>query len=309
MTVHRSVFQAMNTEIEAVIETKDDPDCDRDAADALNNVQLLFHQVEQTASRFPPDSELSEINQSSGDLFVSPLLFDLLETALAFYRETGGIFQPAILQNLEAAGYQKSMNHWAVGDIGDVEERERAADVTVLQPLKERVPFEVVDRARRIIRKEDCVRLDLGGVAKGWTVDRAVELIGSLGSGYVNAGGDLRVFGERELPWNIGVEDPHAPERDLALIGIKRGAVATSSTWKRRWMRGGKWMHHLMDPATGRPSDTPLVSSTVTAPTAVQADVWAKTVLLLEPEKAEQWIRDRKEHAILVDIHKRIRRI
>lgn len=303
MSVHRSIFQAMNTEIEAVIETEGNPDRDREVTDALQHVQLLFQQVEQTASRFLPDSELSEINRASGDLSVSPLLFDLLQTALEFVAETNGIFQPAILPNLEAAGYEVSMEKWDSGG------REQAVAAPAFLSLKELTPFEIVDAEQRVIRKQDHVRIDLGGVAKGWTVDRAVELIGSLGSGYVNAGGDLRVFGERELPWNIGVEDPHAPERDLAVLGMKWGAVATSSTWKRRWTRGGKWMHHLMDPATGRPSATSLVSATVTAPIAAQADVWAKTVLLLGPEQGEQWIRERKEHAILVDIHKRIRRI
>jgi thiamine biosynthesis lipoprotein len=298
----------MNTEMEIILES----DREQDFSETFENVQLLFAQVEQTASRFLPNSELVEFNRLEGDIPVSPMLFQLLTAARQAFDETGGIFNPALLSELEDAGYDVSMERWSderkLPDSRNSRFPLPAAEKAFSKEFAD-VPYEVVDTAKHIIRKRQGVRIDLGGIAKGWTADRAAELLFPLGAGLMNAGGDIRVFGNREKPWIVGVEDPHAPDRDLGVLQVQTGAVATSSTWKRRWQNGGRWQHHLLDPTTGRPSETELVSVTVTAPTAVQADVWAKTVLLLGSDKGASWIRERNQYALLVDLNQQVRSV
>jgi thiamine biosynthesis lipoprotein len=114
-------------------------------------------------------------------------------------------------------------------------------------------------------------RLDLGGIAKGYAVDRAVAILAADGPCLVNAGGDLAVAGGA---WPVAVE---GTELTLELTA---GALATSGRDRRTWQRGGEERHHLIDPATGRPATSELLRATVVAPTAVEAEVLAKVAFL-----------------------------
>lgn len=296
-------FRAMNTEVEVFLQAKDH----RDHSAELENIRFLFQRVEKTASRFQPESELSQINRGSAQatailcLPLSPLLHSLLREALNAYRETEGLFQPAILPALEAAGYDRSFDRLEREELIPAGVREESLPLDFTHS-----PYAFKNRGRqKFLLLRPGTRLDLGGIAKGWTADRAAEILASLGRGFVNAGGDIRFFGEDGPPWSIGIEDPFAPERDAALLQMAKGAVATSSTWKRRWKRGSCWNHHLIDPRTGRSADTSLVSVTVTAPTAAQADVWAKVALLLGRKEGMAWLKRRRARALLIDIEKR----
>jgi thiamine biosynthesis lipoprotein len=127
------------------------------------------------------------------------------------------------------------------------------------------------------------VALDLGGIAKGLYVDALVaQLSGPFPVGIVSAGGDLRVWGRPASahPWEIGVEDPQEPERDLGRLRIRRGAVATSGTSRRTWRRGTHELHHLIDPNTGQPATSGLRAVTVLAGTAAWADVVATALVV-----------------------------
>ena len=132
------------------------------------------------------------------------------------------------------------------------------------------------------------MRLDLGGIAKGYAVDRAAELLAPAGPCLVNAGGDLAVRGGA---WPVGVEH-------LTLL-LERGAIATSGRDRRRWTRDGREHHHLIDPRTGAPADTPLLRATVVAASAAEAEVLAKAVFLGDEEAARQHAvraRSRRRH-------------
>jgi thiamine biosynthesis lipoprotein len=125
-------------------------------------------------------------------------------------------------------------------------------------------------------------QLDLGGIVKGWTADLAVEALeGDYGDIFVNAGGDIRCAGsDRDGEgWEIRVE---APRSGLTVWeGRVSGAVATSTTMKRRWKTdGGEWAHHLINPATGLPSESAFVQVTAFGEAAWRSEVWAKAVLI-----------------------------
>ena len=128
------------------------------------------------------------------------------------------------------------------------------------------------------IRLPHRVGLDLGGIAKGWTVDRALADAMATGIGWllVNAGGDLRVVGD-VAPLEVAVEDPDAPQHELLRLRLRTGALATSSVTKRAW---GTHAHHLIDPRTGTSAATDLIQATAWAPTCAEAEVRAKDLLL-----------------------------
>jgi thiamine biosynthesis lipoprotein len=125
----------------------------------------------------------------------------------------------------------------------------------------------------------DGVGLDLGGIAKGWTADRAAEHVRRLAPwAIVDAGGDLRAVGD--LPADglqIGLEHPFDPQVEALRLALTEGALATSSTVRRSW---GPNLHHLIDPRTGRPAATDVVQATTWAPLCAEAEVRAKVALL-----------------------------
>jgi thiamine biosynthesis lipoprotein len=148
------------------------------------------------------------------------------------------------------------------------------------------------------------VVLDLGGIAKGWTVDLAAEaaIAAGLPWAIVNAGGDLRLAGAPpEEGVEVGVEDPEEVTAELLRLRLRSGALATSSVTRRAW---GPGLHHLVDPSTGSPSSGPVLQATAWAPTCAEAEVAAKDVLLsgvttLERTAAVLVLRDGDVHTNL----------
>jgi FAD:protein FMN transferase len=120
------------------------------------------------------------------------------------------------------------------------------------------------------------VRLDSGGLGKGLAADLIADVLAPCRSWVADCGGDLRLGGTAQLLRTVEVRDPHERERVLARLTLRRGGVATSGTTRRRWDEG----HHLIDPRTGRPADSNLLQVTALAPTALVAEIRAKTALI-----------------------------
>ncbi|MDR7000146.1 FAD:protein FMN transferase [Neobacillus niacini] len=265
-------------------------------ANDLMPVYKLFSTLEDTCSRFKEDSELSRLNHQMGkEVKVSNELFSILNDALKFYQETNGVFNPGILSAMENSGYTKSIELIRGRELGD--SSHSASEISKIQPYQLNTDKQTVFLQTRI---------DLGGIAKGWVIDRAAEVLSTYGYGFINVGGDIRIFGSLPRPLKIGIEDPYDPAKIISSIQVSVGAVATSTSMKRRWKMNGKTKHHLIDAATGQPSKSTILSSTVTAPTALEADVRAKVVLLLGEETGNKWIADKKNKAVLINDKKEI---
>ena len=267
--VFERLFRAMNCGMGAWVVASD-----AEAAEArLAAVEAFMHATEAALSRFRPDSDLSRLNAQAGrPVQVSPLLAETLALALDAARQTQGLYDPTMLAALEAAGYDRSF--------------EQLDGATATRPLS--VPRSTwrdvqFDAAHRRVTLPTGVRLDLGGIVKGWAADRAATMLAQVGACLVDAGGDLMARGAPvEYPaWPVGVADPRDPDRDLALLMLSDRGVATSGTDYRRWGQGETMRHHIIDPRTRRPAQTDLLSVTVVAPTAVQADLHAKVALML----------------------------
>lgn len=262
-------------------------------ANDLMPIYKKFTQIEDVCSRFRPDSELSRLNeQIEKEVPVSDELFAILEAALHFYKETDGVFNPGILTALEASGYTQSIEH--------VKGRDINTDTHVSSPPPAFTqPFQLNSAKNTVCFHS---KLDLGGMAKGWVIDQASELLAQYGFGFINVGGDIRIFGTLPRPLNIGIEDPFGPEKIISSIQVETGAVATSTSMKRRWKANGVTRHHLIDPFKGEASQSSIASSTVTAPNALEADVWAKAVLLLGEEKGRDWITQKGSDAVIINM-------
>jgi len=131
---------------------------------------------------------------------------------------------------------------------------------------------EVDDLDARVTLGPVC-RLDLGGIAKGWAADRVLDRLSQAGPALVNAGGDVACTGG---PWHVGVETPSG----TVTLELDSGGLATSGRDRRRWMRGGLEAHHVIDPSTGVPAATELVTATAVAACAAEAEVLATSLFL-----------------------------
>jgi FAD:protein FMN transferase len=245
---------------------------------ALKRTQLLFEKAEETMSRFNADSELTRLNLSAGFPFkASPRLFDVVGESLEAARATGGVFDPTILPNLMASGYDRSFEKMS----GRIDEPRPNVTGT-----KCRWQDIQLDAASSSVYLPAGCGIDLGGIGKGWTVDKVSNILGTFPNFAIDAGGDIRVKGTKAdgLPWNIGVADPLDISRNLMVVELTDGAICTSTTSRRKWESAGKIKHHLIDPRSGEPARSGVISATVIAESATRAEVIAKTALILGPE-------------------------
>ena len=284
-------FRAMGSTITALIEAGTPA-----AEAALARLPRQFERWEQTLSRFRPDSELNRLNRAGGQPFrVSPTLWAVLKSALCAAQESNGLVTPALLAALEDAGYDRSFELLAemATPLPALHRRlHQSPELTAIQ----------LDRRRRAVTLPPGLRLDLGGIAKGWAATRAARELAAFGPALVDAGGDIAVQGRRieRRPWPVGVADPLHEGALLGVVQMADGAVATSGRDYRRWMQGGRWLHHILDPRTGQPAQSAVLTATVTAPDGPAAEMAAKCALILGPDAGLRWLDARPELAGLL---------
>src|SRR5512136_424626 len=282
--MQRLEFRAMGCHMTAVL------DADQRAA-PLEAVPAWFEAWEQTFSRFRADSELSQLNRRAGQWTrVSASLWDVVHLALVAARWTDGLYSPTILNALEAAGYDRTFDAITA-----------SAEPITPQPDGQWRLIQRQSLKRSICLPPD-VRLDLGGIVKGWAADRAAKKLGPHGPALIDAGGDIAVSGLRAdgSPWPIGVLNPFQPDQPFETLKIERGGVATSGKDYRRWLRDGKWQHHLIDPRTDLPAQTDVLSATVIAPTAYEAEIAAKVIALSGSEQGLAWLEEQPDYAAAI---------
>jgi len=242
----------MGTEVELLLEAED--------SSLLADVEAEFGRLETVLSRFRSDSELSQLNEA-GAGHVGPELLEVIELAIEARAASGGRFDPTVHDAVVAAGYDRSFELLDNDGAG-------ASSVPV------RVGGAVaIDRTAGHVALEPGYRLDLGGIAKGWAADRALAVLAAAGPALVNAGGDVAAAGR---VWPIAVE---AAGEEITL-GLEEGGVATSGRDRRNWLCEGEPRHHLIDPVTGSPADGDVLTVTVAAGSAAEAEVLATTLFL-----------------------------
>lgn len=282
----------MGCQVDAIVD-QDGPK----AASRLEEIPRWFEVWEERLSRFRPTSELSHLNRHPDqEVPVSPVMAEVLRAAIRAQHESGGLVTPTLLAELERAGYDHSLDQIS-SEIRDEKIMPGNPPEATQEP-----PVILVKKNGRLVRLGPKTRLDLGGIAKGWAADRAARRLSKSGPALVDAGGDISVSGPLAdgSPWPVGVCDPWHPDQHLQIIGLTRGGVATSGKDRRRWLKNGAWQHHLIDPATGNPAYTDIMTASVIAPSAQTAEMAAKTVFLSGSLRGLEWLEGRLELAGLV---------
>jgi thiamine biosynthesis lipoprotein len=254
-------------------------------------------ELDAACSRFRDDSELVRLNATagSGAVPVSRLLFKAVEVALAAAETTDGLVDPTIGRALRLAGYDRRF--------ASVRLRDGSTFRASFEPVPGRRGVRL-DRARRTISLPAGVELDLGATAKALAADRiASSAARESGTGVlVSLGGDIAVAGRPpDCGWPVRVADDHAadPDEPGPTVAIAAGGLATSGTAVRNWLAGRTRLHHIVDPRTGRPADTPWRTVTVAGPTCLDANV-ASTAAVVLGEEAPGWLAGRGLPARLV---------
>ncbi|MFF3710518.1 FAD:protein FMN transferase [Streptomyces phaeochromogenes] len=246
-------------------------------------------EVDAACSRFRDDSELVALDSAGGrPVRVSPLLAEALAVALRAAAATDGAVDPTVGSAMNAIGYDR--------DFRLVQEDGRPVKLTVRPVPGWRLIR--LDRATGTVTVPAGVRLDLGATAKAWAADRAaVTLARVAGCGVlVSLGGDTAVAGEPPAGgWRIRVQDVTGPvdetppQGPYATVGLRGGGLATSGTTARAWRSGPHILHHILDPDTGLPADSPWRTVSVAAITCADANA-ASTAALIKGTGAERWL-------------------
>jgi len=248
------------------------------AQPAIEAVLAEMRHIDESMSTYKPTSEVSQVNAHAADgpVHISKELFDLLTTAREYSVLTDGAFD---------------ITYASVGYMYDFRKRIRPTEAEIDAALPA-VNYEhvLLDPAAQTVRfSQRGVRIDLGGIAKGYAVDRGIDVLKSSGitRAFVSAGGDSRIIGDRfGKPWIVGVRDPRkGPGEALLRIPLVDAAISTSGDYERFFDEGGVRYHHIIDPHTGH-SASKVRSATVIARTATRTDGLSKTAFVLGPDKA-----------------------
>ena len=264
----------------------DDGPATDDGSDSAARVRDLIETFDRELSRFKPASQLSALNASSeAEVSVSPLLLNLVESALWAARSSNGLIDPTVIDQLESIGYAETLSGATPASLEHALESAparraaRAADTPAWKSISS-------NRDALTVTRRPGVRIDSGGVGKGLAADSAAVLLADRSRFCVSAGGDLRIGGPDSMinPYPVTIEDPFGGE-PLTTIKVGSGGLATSGLGSRIWQReDGSYAHHLIDPSTGESAWTGLVQVTALAPTALEAETLSKRVLLGGPQ-------------------------
>jgi thiamine biosynthesis lipoprotein len=246
-----------------------------DAAEAAAIVEDVFDEVtriEGVMSTYIEGSEISDINSGAaeGPVAAGDELLQLILRSLDISMLTRGAFD---------------ITYDSVGQFYDFREKQRPDAATIEEGL-ERIDFRLVkvDRLAGTVRfLAPGVRINLGGIAKGYTVERGVSLLRSRGikHGIVTAGGDSRLLGDRlGQPFMVGIRDPRKDDAVLLTIPLEDEAISTSGDYERYFEEDGKRYHHIIEPATGLPAGG-VRSATIVGPDAVLTDALSTSVFVL----------------------------
>jgi len=272
-------WRALGTSVVVAVTDADALEAARDA------VALEVDALDRACSRFRDDSDLTRLNDAGGlPVVVSPLLAEAIRVALRAARLTDGDVDPTVGRALEAIGYDVDFSA-IEPDRGDFAVKHRAApgwaDVVITdRPALVTLPVGTI--------------LDLGATAKALGADRAARAAHAATAGgvLVSLGGDIAVAGRPpEHGWPVRVTDDHAAHLDAPgqSITVHGGGLATSTTTVRRWQRGGLPVHHIVDPRTGAPADSPYRTISVAAATCVDANT-ASTAAIVRGRRGADWL-------------------
>ena len=242
--------------------------------------------LEKLFSRSLEDSDVSKVNAAAGlsSVQVSPEVLSVTGKALYYAELTEGSFDPTIAPLIDLWGFMGQ--EYRVPKPEELEKKIPLVDYTALE----------IDRdSETLFLPQNQMGLELGGIAKGFIVDRAMEVLkkAEVEHAFINAGGDIGLVGKNpdgEL-WRIGITNPRETDQIIAVLSLKDCSVVTSGDYERSFEEDGEKYHHILDPDTGMPARE-LASVTIVAGTTLIADVLSTAVFVLGPQQGLQLLED-----------------
>jgi FAD:protein FMN transferase len=250
-------------------------------------IEFFLRLLHRKLTRFEPTSELAALNADPGPhVLVGSTVAVAVEAALWAARRSDGLVDPTLMKEIEAAGYRRSRVGVPAAPIADA--LAWAPERHPAHPWSASRWREIaVDPVTHVVSRPPGVRIDSGGVGKGLAADLAADRLGGYSSFVIDAGGDLRVGGERAAKRLVRIDHPLAEEYAHEFM-LDRGAVATSGVRTRLWSSGDGFAHHLLDPATGMPAWTGVIQATSLGTTTLEAETLSKTAFLSGPDGARR---------------------
>lgn len=263
----------MGTLVEITLVGEDEERAEKAALQAFQEIKRIEHLMSPRVE----SGDVVRINQSAGTRWVavSPETLDVIKKAMEISELSEGAFDITVapLSQLWRAAREKKIPPAA-------EEVKERLDLVNYKNIE-------IDQEGKVFLRKQNMAIDLGGIAKGYAVDKAFQVLQSLGykDFIVNAGGDLRAAGLRsDQPWAVGIQHPREPQKLLAKVSISDSALATSGDYERFFMHQEKRYHHIFNPKDGIPTDG-CQSVTVLHKEGMTADALATAVFVLGPEK------------------------
>jgi len=287
MRIVKETFKALGTGILILIVGKNPEEIEK-AKRVSKIIQSLYEEKEKIFSRFDEESELSFLNKQIEKFqAASEDMLAITRKSLEYNAESGGLFDPRIIEILENIGYGKNFPENDFKTIAIKDEK--------FLPLSE--DLEIKGRSIRFNR-----RMDFSGIAKGYITDKATEVLVKLGfeNFLIDSGGDIYTKGldEKKEKWKIGLEG--FPEEKI-MLRISDEAVATSGITRRKWESGGRKFHHLINPRNFKKFDFDLKSVTVIKENTISADVWAKVLFLMGIKEGIEFYNSKKIKSLFLD--------
>jgi len=260
---------------------------------AMTAVMDEMQRIDACMSPFKADSELSRINRDAAraPVTISQEMFDLITRSIEFSKLSGGAFD---------------ITFSSVGYLYDYRERIKPSDARIRQALAgvNYRHLELNEKKRSIHFARVGVRIDLGGIAKGYAVDNGIAILKKRGisNAIVTAGGDSRLLGDRRgRPWNVGIRDPRRGDDVITVLPLADVAISTSGDYERYFEENGVRHHHIINPKTGK-SPSGIRSVTVIGPDGVTTEGLTKSVFVLGVHAGMLLIEAQKNiDAIIVD--------
>lgn len=274
------------TTMDTAVELRFVPGSSKESVQVREAVFTEIKRLEELFSRSIADSEINRINNSAGrrPVSVNPEVIFVTEKAIDYANLSRGAFDPTIAPLIDLWGFLGQ--NYRLPGITEIEETLPLVDYTLLE----------IDSSRSTIYlPREGMALELGGIAKGYIVDQALQVLIRAGieHAFINAGGDIGLIGAKPdgSPWRIGIRHPRKENEIIAVLQATGGAVVTSGDYQRTFEENSISYHHILNPATGMPSRD-LVSVTIVAPTATEADALSTAVFVLGPARGKALIEN-----------------
>lgn len=257
------------------------------AQEAVDKAAERVEALDALLSTGNENSEIYQLNQN-GEATLSEEGGYLVERALGLYKKTEGAFDIAIYPVMQAWGFPTQDYH--VPDDDTLKEKLALADASKVNYNKD---------TRKIFFDQDGMEIDLGGIAKGYTSSQIMQIYQDCGvtSGLVNLGGNVQALGCKTdgSKWRVAIQSPDDTEEYLGILEIEDQAVITSGGYERYFEEDGVTYHHIIDPATGYPADSGLISVTIVSDDGTLADGLSTSLFIMGEEKAAQFWRENSD--------------